>query len=274
MATQDRTDSVDLGGRRLAYRTLGDRRTPLLLVNGYAGSKADWDPTFLDRLTDTFTVIAPDNRGIGGSELGDPAELTIDSMANDLATLLDRLNIDRLPVVGWSMGGFIAQALARQHPERISALILLATDAGGPLATLTDAEVWAALTDHSGSARQQASRVLGVLFPAPLAEQIDRDFGDVVAAACAELRAETLTAQEAAIDAWHATGPPAPSDHSGLPVLIAAGTEDVVIPPENADQVARLWRQSRTETFPGGGHAFMAQEPEKLAATIGEFAAP
>jgi pimeloyl-ACP methyl ester carboxylesterase len=272
LSARETTATVDVDGRRLAYRSVGDGGEPLLLINGYAGSKADWDPTFLASLALTFTVICPDNRGIGGSDLGDPGELTVEAMAADLIGLLDQLQIPRLPIVGWSMGGFVAQALTLRYPERVSALVLLATDAGGPRTAFTEPEIWSALTDHSGTAREQASRVIGVLFPSPLAEQIDRDFGDVVAVSRSELRGETLVAQEAAIDAWHATELPRPAEATAPPVLAMAGSEDLVIPPENLRALAGRWPGCRTELFDGGGHAFMAQEPERLAALIASFA--
>src|SRR5664279_5347582 len=113
---------IEVEGRRLAWRAVGSG-APLLLVNGYAATAADWDPAFLDGLSESFEVVCPDNRGVGGSELGD-GELTVDGMAADLEALLDALGIERAPIVGWSMGGFIAQRLAERAPGRVSALAL------------------------------------------------------------------------------------------------------------------------------------------------------
>jgi pimeloyl-ACP methyl ester carboxylesterase len=262
--------TIDVDGRRLSYRTVGDGR-PLLLVNGYAASSADWDPTLLASLQQWFTVLCPDNRGIGGSELGDPAQLTVQAMADDLVALLDELGIDRLPVAGWSMGGFVAQALALRDPGRVSALVLLSSNPGGSGTVRAPREVWAALTDYSGTPREQASRLISLLFAPALAPQIDREFGELVAAARGELRPETLDAQKAAIEAWYAADPP-PIAAGSPPVLAAAGSEDVVVPPQNLNVLAARWPDCQTELFAGGGHAFMAQEPERLAALIAAFA--
>jgi pimeloyl-ACP methyl ester carboxylesterase len=262
--------TIDIGGRRLSYRTLGEG-PPLLLVNGYAASSADWDPTLLACLERSFTVLCPDNRGIGGSELGDPAEVTVEAMADDLSALLDELGIDRLPVAGWSMGGFVAQALALRDPDRVSALILLSSHPGGSETVRAPPEAWRTLTDHSGTPRQQASRLIALLFGPAVAPQIDRDFGELVAAARSELRIETLDAQEAAIRAWYAADP-APVGTQPPPVLAVAGSEDAVVPPENLSVLAARWPGCRTELFDRGGHAFMAQEPERLAALIAAFA--
>jgi pimeloyl-ACP methyl ester carboxylesterase len=258
---------IEVEGRRLAWRSVG-RGSPLLLINGYAATGSEWDPTFLDGLGKAFEVICPDNRGTGGSELGD-AVLTVDGMAADLEALLGSLGIERLPVVGWSMGGFVAQRLAQRAPGRVSALTLLATDPGGPESAPATPEVWALLTDHSGTPREQATRLISLLFPADLAVEVDRQSGDAVAAARAELSAAALAAQEAAIEAWHRNrspqGLPGAKD---LPVLIAHGSLDVVIPPANAELLAARFPGAAMEVFDGCGHALMAQQPQRLVELI------
>jgi pimeloyl-ACP methyl ester carboxylesterase len=244
---------------------------PLLLINGYAATAADWDPTFLAALGRSFEPICPDNRGIGHSSPADlDGSLTMAAMAADLESLLDARGIESLAVVGWSMGGFIAQTLAARAPRRIQALVLLSTDAGGPGAVLADQARWAELTDHRGTPREQATRLISLLFPPPVAATIDERFGDVVATARAELSPTVLAAQETAMDAWH-TERQAPRPPDSPPVLVAFGSEDVVIPPENADRLADRWPGCRVERFEGGGHAFIAQEPERLADLITSF---
>src|ERR1700733_13207250 len=98
--------TIELAGRRFAWRTLGSGPA-LLLVNGYAASSVDWDPSLLAALARCFRIVCPDNRGTGDSELGDPDQLSADAMAEDLEGLLDQLHIEQAPVVGWSMGGFV-----------------------------------------------------------------------------------------------------------------------------------------------------------------------
>jgi pimeloyl-ACP methyl ester carboxylesterase len=181
---------IELEGRRLAWRTLGEG-PPLLLINGYAATGEDWDPTFLAALAASFAVTCPDNRGVGASELGEE-ELTIDGMAVDLVALLDALEIERATVVGWSMGGFVAQRLAARAPGRVAALALLATDPGGPDSVPAAAADWSRLVDRSGPPRERAARLVSLLFPPELAPEIDRQFGELVAAAQAQLSPRTL----------------------------------------------------------------------------------
>jgi pimeloyl-ACP methyl ester carboxylesterase len=250
----------------LAWRAVGTG-PKLLLVNGYAATGEDWDPSFLSELAESYEVICPDNRGLRGSALGD-SELTIDSMAADLEALLDSLRIERLPVVGWSMGGFIAQRLAVRSPERVTALALIATDPGGPDSVPPDPEAWSRLVDLSGTSEDQASRLIHLLFPPELAADIDHRFGAVVATARAELSAETLRAQEDAMDAWHRDGQPRPADPGVPPTLIVHGSEDIVIPAANARALAERWLAGHVEIFAGCGHAVMAQNPQRVVALI------
>ena len=205
----DAVHTIELDGRRFAWRTLGAGR-PLLLINGYAATSADWDPTLLDALGGSLQLICPDNRGMGESELGDASQLSIESMALDLERLLDALGIERLAVAGWSMGSYVAQSLATRSPARVSELVLLAGAPPGPTAISGEPRVWQQLIDHSGRPREQATRLISLLFPPDVAPQIDREFGEIVAEARAGLSQIALEAQERALLAWHAEPQPLP----------------------------------------------------------------
>ncbi len=259
---------VEVPGGTIGVRRLGSG-PPLVLINGYAGSSLDWDPTFVAALGRFATLLCPDNRGIGASAAGDGLDaLSAESMAADALAALDALAIDGAPVLGWSMGGFVAQAMALAAPERVEALVLLGSDPGAG-AELCDRDTWARLTDHGGTPREQARRLISLLFPAAVAARVDRELGELVAAARAELDPEALSAQERAMRAWHEQ-----RDCSALesmPTLAAAGSLDVVIPPANAELIAARAADSWLARFPGCGHALMAQEPRRLAALIAAF---
>lgn len=234
---------------------------PLVLLNGYAATKDDWDPGFLEALGEFASVVRP--------EL--PVAGTVEEMAAGVLEAMDGEGVAAAPVVGWSMGGFVAQALAARSPDRVEALVLISTDGGGPGAVRSPEEVWSRLTDHGGTPREQATRLIGLLFPPALAPGIDAQFGEVVAEARAKLSEETLAAQEAAMDRWHAEPSAARAAVIECPVLVAAGSEDAVIPPANLELLAAAFPGAWTARFAGGGHAFMAQEPKRLAALIGAF---
>jgi pimeloyl-ACP methyl ester carboxylesterase len=169
------------------------------------------------------------------------------------------------------MGGFIAQTLALQHPGRINKLILLSTAPGGANADRASAEVWSQLIDMSGTPHEQARRLLSLLFPSDIAESVYREFGDVVAAARAQLSPDLINRQAAAIHAWHSTGIENQLRGINTAVLIAAGTADVVVPPSNALRFVNAVPGAWLAQFNGGGHAFMAQYPRPLADLINSF---
>lgn len=252
----------------IAWRSLGDG-DPLVLVNGYAATAADWDPGFLEGVASVSTVVCPDNRGMGGSG-GSVDSLSIEAMAADVVALLDGLGLGAVDLAGWSMGGFVAQEVAATVPERVRRLVLLSTSGGGPDAPRSTAAAWRDLTDHGGTPHEQARRLLGLLFPAEVAERVYAEFGDIVAAAREQLDPTVLSAQEAAMIAW-LRGPAERLAAIRAPVLVAAGSEDVVIPAANSALLAAALPDSWLARFPGCGHAFMAQEPARLAGLIGSF---
>src|SRR6058998_977092 len=114
--------TVAVDGAQLVYHRIGGGR-PLLVLNGFATTSADWDPSFIDRLASSNELILLDNRGIGRST-DDGQPFDISKIADDAARVIEMLGIERVNVLGWSMRGFIAQTLALQHSGRITKLIL------------------------------------------------------------------------------------------------------------------------------------------------------
>jgi pimeloyl-ACP methyl ester carboxylesterase len=218
-------EKLQVDGTQIAYRRIGHGR-PLVVLNGFAATSEDWDPSFIDRLASSNQLILLDNRGIGRStDNGQPFDIA--QLADDAARVIEILGIERTSLLGWSMGGFIAQTLALQHPGRINKLILLSTDPGGADADRASAAVWSQLVDMSGTPQEQARRLLSLVFPSDVAESIYCEFGDIVAAARAQLSPDLVNRQAAAMDAWHSTGVGNRLREMNLPVLIATGTADI-----------------------------------------------
>lgn len=258
-------------GRRLAWQEGGDG-PPLLLLQGFGGTAADWDPTFLAGLESAYRVVRPDPRGMGASSFGDPDdELSVASMADDAVRVLDALGIERTVVAGWSMGGYVAQVVTCRVPERVVGLGLVGTAPGGPEYAPCEPEVFQRLVDDRGTPREQATRLLHVLFPGAVADELDQQVGEQVAAARAVIDPAVTAAQVAALRSWHAVEPPAiPSDPP--PVIAVGGSEDVVIPVANVGLLAARWAGCRPVVVDGAGHAVMAQEPELVAGLLRELA--
>ena len=258
-----------VGGRTIAFDRRGEG-APLLVLNGYAATKADWDPGFTGALERGRELILIDHRGIGDSS-DDGAPFGIEDLAGDVAGTITELDLERPDVLGWSMGGFVALALALAHPERVGKLVLLSTGAGGALATLADPEVRAQLSDLSGTPREQASTLISLLFLPARARMIDAAFGELVATARAALPADLVRAQWRAMERWDQGGVAARLAEISAPSLVATGSEDVVIPPANslalAEGIAGAW----LARFPHSGHGFMADHPDSLADLISTF---
>jgi pimeloyl-ACP methyl ester carboxylesterase len=261
--------TVAVDGAQIVYRRIGKGR-PLVILNGFGATSADWDPSFIDRLASSNELILLNNRGIGSST-DDGQSFDIAKLADDTAQVIESLGIERANVLGWSMGGFIAQAFALKYADRINKLVLLSTDFGGIEADLASPYVWSELLDTSGTPNEQARRLLFLLFPNDVAESFYREFGDMVAAARAQLSVELLNRQAAAMDAWHRDGVASHLREIRVPVLVATGTEDIVIPASNALKLVNAIPGAWLAQFPHGGHGFMAQYPRALADLINSF---
>jgi pimeloyl-ACP methyl ester carboxylesterase len=150
---------ASVSGATLGYRIAGTGR-PLMLIAGSSNTMAEWDPRMLDQLAQSRQIIVFDNRGAGTST-GSVAHLTIALMARDTAQLLTRLAPDGADVLGWSMGGYIAQELAIRAPSRVRRLILASTDCGGPSTIPPTATALRTLTNPHATANER----MAILFP-------------------------------------------------------------------------------------------------------------
>lgn len=123
------------GGGHLHVREAGEG-PPLLLLHGFTGSSLTWSPAALVRLQHSFRVIAPDLPGHGLSpvptsgEWGPGSEGAIERLASELVSLVRGLGVERFPVLGYSMGGRLALALAAGFPGAVDALILESASPG------------------------------------------------------------------------------------------------------------------------------------------------
>jgi pimeloyl-ACP methyl ester carboxylesterase len=141
----------------VGYRELGTG-TPLVLITGLSATMNDWAPGFVDALAVHHRVIELDDAGVGRTTAVAP--LTITAMAAQTSALLTTLHVARASVLGWSMGGMVAQALAVGDPDQVGRLVLAATQPGTGKALPVPAAAAAALLSPN------VMTVLGVLFPA------------------------------------------------------------------------------------------------------------
>jgi len=122
-------EKVHVGDIDVAYKMFG-KGDPIILFNGASDNMDAWDPSFLTEISSNHTVIVFDQRGIGNSTVGSKP-YTYLQLANDTAGLLDALKILKADVMGYSLGGHIAQAFTISYPEKVNSLILVASSCGG-----------------------------------------------------------------------------------------------------------------------------------------------
>src|SRR5919112_1605998 len=153
---------VHVGDIEIAYKTFG-KGNPILLINGYSHSMDNWDPTLLERLAFNYTVIIFDNRGIGNTTSGEKG-FSMVQFANDTASLLDVLQFKQIDVLGYSMGGMIAQELALNYPDRVGKLIIYASTCGGK-EFIVSQDVINRLSNGTGSAMDRIERLVHLFYP-------------------------------------------------------------------------------------------------------------
>jgi pimeloyl-ACP methyl ester carboxylesterase len=122
-------EKVRVGDIDVAYKMFG-KGNPILLFNGASDNMDAWDQSFLRSLSSNHTVIVFDTRGIGNTTTGSKP-YSMEQLANDTAGLLDALKVQKADVLGYSLGGFIAQQFTISYPEKVNRLILAATTCGG-----------------------------------------------------------------------------------------------------------------------------------------------
>lgn len=264
-------EHVLVGTRRIGYSVVGEGSN-LVVLNGFAATNADWDPGFIGGLAAANRVILIDHRGMGDST-DDGEQFAIADLAKDVCEVIDAAAGEPTAVLGWSMGGFVAQAVAALSPGRVSRLVLLSTDAGGQGSTYGDESELAQIADVSLPPIDQARALLNLLFPPQAAQLIFEQFGQLVADARAGLDAAVLARQLRAIQQWRRDPSPLAEGAFAGPLLAATGTLDAVIPAVNSRRLISLSQTSWLSEFTGGGHAFMAQFPNQLSRVINTFLA-
>jgi len=260
---------VEVNGIRL-YCELAGRGRPLLMVMGLSANLDWWEPAMLALLRERLLTVTFDNRGAGRSDKPF-GEYSIASMARDAAGLLSALGLQRAFVLGVSMGGMIAQQLALDYPEMVERLVLCCTNCGGREQVLASPEVYALLgAPREGVSAEEVARAsLPLLFP----EGFMRDNPDameefILRYLRAPMPAHCFFAQLAAIARWRSYER---LPEIKCPTLVLTGDSDILIPPENSRILASRISGARLIEYPGGGHGFFAQFPERVAEDILDF---
>jgi len=266
------TQHVEARGTRFAYRRLGpDVGVPIVLLNHWGANLDNFDPRIVGGLASVRAVYALDYRGIGAS--GGTAPLSVAEMAADTIATIRALGLASVDLIGFSLGGFVAQQILFDAPDLVRRAILAGTGpAGGTgiervgpvswplivkgLLTFRDPKFYLFFTSSSKS--RQAAKA----FLARLKERTgDRD-------KTVPLRA--FLRQLTAIKAWGLQAQQ-PLDTISTPVLVANGDHDIMVPSENSADLARRIPGAELVLYPDAGHGGIFQYHDTFLAKAKAF---
>ena len=268
------TRFVDVGAVRLAYRRFGaPGGTPLVMLQHFRGNLDNWDPALTDALAANRTVILVDYPGAGGStgEFGP----TIADTARRTIAFVEALGVSKIDLLGFSIGGFVAQEIALIRPALVRNLVLASTAPKGAAGMhgwapdvigavgkpeTSPAEYLGVFFARSSSSRPAGQQALQRMY----ARTEDRD------------KATTWATREAQYDAICTWGIP---DHAVLqrvsclemPVFVANGDSDPMILPHYSYLLAGLIPQARLKIYPDSAHGFLFQHHAEFAADVEAF---
>jgi pimeloyl-ACP methyl ester carboxylesterase len=256
------TRFVEADGTRFAYRRWGKSGgVPLVFMNYFTGNLNDWDPQVTDRFAADHEVILFDNTGVGGS--GGETPGTVLEMTRNALAFCDALGLKQFNVLGFSLGGMLAQQLALDHPDRLNRIILLGTGPrGGEGMTFTEL---------SAEERADPDRfLLGAFFsPTDASQAAGRAYLQRLAARTRDrdlpVSTRTAEAQLRAIREWGAV--PSSQRYATLqnikhPTLVVHGNKDIVVLPINAFILADRLPNAQLIMYPDSNHGAYSQHAE------------
>jgi pimeloyl-ACP methyl ester carboxylesterase len=266
---------VEAAGLEFAHRRFGSPAgRPLVMLQHFRGNLDNWDPALTDALAAEREVILVDYPGVGSSS-GEPCR-TIASTARRMIGFLDALELAEIDLLGFSIGGFVAQEIGLVRPTLVRRLVLAATGPkGAPGMHGWRDDIAAAAHGESKPenllyimfAHTEASQAKGMEF---LGRFMQRQEGRDAATSDA--------ARDAQYDAIVEWGIP---DHASLqrltgiksPTLVIQGDSDLMIPTKLSHLMAGLIPDARIRIYPDSAHGFLFQYPAEAAADVNAFLA-
>jgi pimeloyl-ACP methyl ester carboxylesterase len=266
------TRTINVGGTLFAYRELGPRTgVPLVFLHHFTAVLDDWDPRVVDGIAASRHVIAFDNRGVGASGGSVPA--TVDELAAVAVAFIRALGYQKVDLLGFSLGGGVAQVITLEHPELVRRVILAGTGpAGGGgiekinrIATIAYAKAALTLRDprhYLFFTRTPDGKCAATDYMARLKERTeDRD------------KRISLQARRAQLKAIRAAGLQAPHDLGKIrqPVFVANGDNDVMVASSHSVDLARRIPNAKLTIYPDSGHGGVFQYHREFVPAVLEF---
>ena len=269
------TRTVEVGRAPFAYRDLGPATgVPVVFLHHFTAVLDDWDPAVVDGIAAERRVILVDLRGVGTS--GGTTPDSIQAMAADTVAFIEALGLSTVDLLGFSLGGMIAQSVVQQRPDLVRRVILAGTaPAGDPGPANTGAILGAALENAAAQGKHPkhflffsptpTSQAAADAFLARLDQRTeDRD---------TPATNETIGAQLTALAKWEQDTSPAALAGIDKPVLIVNGDDDTMIPTTSSFHLAQLLPDTQLSIYPDSGHGALFQNHELFVTQALDFLA-
>lgn len=261
-----KTEYVRVADIDFAYRRLGTKTgTPLVLMQHFTGTMDSWDPSVVNGLAVDRPVIVFDNTGVGRSTGSTPDNVA--QMASDAVGFISALGLEKVDLLGYSLGGFVAQLVASKNQDLVRKLILVGTAPQGGEEHLMEVLQEAVSHKEAPDVRlplfftsSVASQTAGLAFlkrASARKEDRDPDSGESI-----------RNAQAKALIAWCATKDPRPSLLKAIdqPVLVVSGSDDTMLPAVNAHAMFKQLKNAQLIIYPDSGHGALFQYPALFVA--------
>lgn len=257
--------AVKVNGVSLHYEITGQGE-PLILIEGLGTATWLWWKQ-VPELARRFRVVAYDLRGSGWSDKPDEP-YSIPMFADDLAGLMDALRIKQAHVLGISLGGYVAQEFAIRYPHRVKRLILCSTGTNGPHATPPNPDVIVALMAPVAGKDNLRDRITLSLSPG-YATAHPSDVEQMLAWRLDNPQpAYAYNRQLMSAVGWTSEGR---LGEITMPTLVLAGSEDRVVPPQNADVLVAGIPHAEKVILQGAGHLINVEQPERFNEEVIRF---
>jgi pimeloyl-ACP methyl ester carboxylesterase len=261
------TRYVEAGGIRYAYRRFGaDTGAPLLFLQHFRGGMDNWDPLLTDGFAKDRPVILFDNAGVAGTTGETPS--TIDAMADHVATFVNALDLTKVDVLGFSIGGYVAQAFALRHSHLARRLMLLGT---GPRAgeRRDDPRIF----QVAGNPVPVLDDFLFLFFsPSETSQAAGRAFWERRHQRVADVdppsSVQTMKAQLDALLEWREVRGERFAELKNIrqPTLVVNGNDDIMVPTVNSFILSQHIPNAQLIVYPDSGHGAHFQYPELFLA--------
>lgn len=260
---------VTVNGLKLYYEIEGDG-APVVLIPGFAAGRWIWFKQN-DELARDFRVIIFDPRGVSASDKPEGPQ-TITLLADDVARLLQAINIESAHIVGASFGGFVAQEFALKYPAMTRKLVLCCTSFGGPNHVVPAPETLQALASTKGlnSEDRMRENLLLAFTPEYVRTQVDEVDRIVHLRATNEVPEHIYLSQLQAAMSFDAESRLA---EIKSPTLVLSGDADVIVPVQNSRNLAHEIPGAKLQIIEGGSHTFFIEQAGEFNRIVTEFLA-